>query len=79
MRWMKVLNGSSYQQNYRSCFTVVPDELGDLDQPYEILNQSSGNYLTVSQVDSAIYVFRVKILDPNYRFDTLEVLVIKPP
>ncbi|XP_067092087.1 cation channel sperm-associated auxiliary subunit epsilon-like [Osmerus mordax] len=55
-------------ENYRSCFTVVPEKLGDLDQPYEILNRSSGNYLTFSQVDSAIYVFRVKILDPNYSF-----------
>uniref|UniRef100_A0A671SB23 Catsper channel auxiliary subunit epsilon n=1 Tax=Sinocyclocheilus anshuiensis TaxID=1608454 RepID=A0A671SB23_9TELE len=53
--------------NYRSCFVDNSEKLGNLDQPYEIMNRSSMNYLTFSRENSAIYVFNVKIVDPNYR------------
>lgn len=54
-------------QNYRSCFVDNSEKLGDLDQPYEIMNRSSMNYLSFSLEHSAIYVFNVKIVDPKYR------------
>ncbi|KAM6956179.1 cation channel sperm-associated auxiliary subunit epsilon-like [Aplochiton taeniatus] len=58
--------------NYQSCFTLSPGKLGDLDQPYEIMNDSSRNHITFSQTDSATYVFSVKVLDPNYSFCDLQ-------
>ncbi|XP_041756611.1 cation channel sperm-associated protein subunit epsilon isoform X2 [Coregonus clupeaformis] len=61
-------------ENYRTCFKVIPGKLGNLDQPYEIMNRSSKNFLTFSQVDSATYVFNVKILDPNYSFCDLHAV-----
>ncbi|KAJ7984928.1 hypothetical protein DPEC_G00359840 [Dallia pectoralis] len=61
-------------ENYRSCFKVVPGKLGNLDVEYEIMNSSSNNFLTFSQVDSAIYVFNVKILDPNLSFCDLRAV-----
>ncbi|XP_052006857.1 cation channel sperm-associated auxiliary subunit epsilon-like [Xyrauchen texanus] len=64
--------------NYRSCFVHTSKKLGNLDQPYEIMNKSSRNYLTFSQKDSATYVFIVKILDPNYSFcDLRAVFAVK--
>ncbi len=54
-------------QNYKSCFVDNSEKLGNLDQPYEIMNRSSMNYLTFSQENNAIYIFNVKIVDPNYR------------
>uniref|UniRef100_A0A3P9A255 Uncharacterized protein n=2 Tax=Esox lucius TaxID=8010 RepID=A0A3P9A255_ESOLU len=65
-------------ENYRTCFGVIPGKLGNLDTQYEIMNSSSNNFLTFSQVNSAIYVFSVKVLDPNYSFcDLRAVFAIK--
>uniref|UniRef100_A0A8C8VE94 Uncharacterized protein n=1 Tax=Pelusios castaneus TaxID=367368 RepID=A0A8C8VE94_9SAUR len=52
-------------QNYRSCFELGP--LGDLNQQYQILNHSSSNSLIWPTEYNGIYVFRVKIVDPNFR------------
>nr|XP_015217920.1 PREDICTED: uncharacterized protein C1orf101 homolog isoform X2 [Lepisosteus oculatus] len=60
--------------NYRSCFEVTPGVLGELSQPYEILNRSGNNFITWSQVQSGIYVFSVKILDPNFSFCDLQAV-----
>ncbi|RXM32988.1 Desumoylating isopeptidase 2 [Acipenser ruthenus] len=60
--------------NYRTCFEVTPGIFGDLGQPYEILNRSGNNFITWSQEQSGIYVFNVKILDPN--FSNLKVPVV---
>ncbi|XP_026079983.1 cation channel sperm-associated protein subunit epsilon isoform X2 [Carassius auratus] len=60
--------------NYRSCFVDNSENLGNLDQPYEIMNRSSRNFLTFSQENSAIYVFNVKIVDPNYSFCDLRAV-----
>ncbi|XP_051780662.1 cation channel sperm-associated auxiliary subunit epsilon-like [Erpetoichthys calabaricus] len=53
--------------NYRSCFELTPGSFGNLTKPYEILNSSGYNYLTWPKDHNAIYVFIIKILDPNYR------------
>ncbi|XP_043111808.1 cation channel sperm-associated protein subunit epsilon-like [Puntigrus tetrazona] len=60
--------------NYMSCFVDASEKLGNLDQPYEIMNSSSMNYLTFSGERSAIYVFNVKIVDPNYSFCDLRAV-----
>ncbi|KTG38880.1 hypothetical protein cypCar_00038993 [Cyprinus carpio] len=60
--------------NYRSCFVDDSEKLGNLDQPYEIMNRSSMNFLTFSRENSAIYVFYVKIVDPNYSFCDLRAV-----
>uniref|UniRef100_A0A4W5NKQ8 Catsper channel auxiliary subunit epsilon n=1 Tax=Hucho hucho TaxID=62062 RepID=A0A4W5NKQ8_9TELE len=78
--WISMLTGGKSleeawgPENYRTCFKVSPGKLGNLDQPYEIMNRSSKNFLTFSQVDSATYVFNVKILDPNYSFCDLHAV-----
>ncbi|KAG5262744.1 hypothetical protein AALO_G00278390 [Alosa alosa] len=53
---------------YQSCFILEEGRIGKLTQPYDILNQSSSNHITFSQDDSAIYVFKARIVDPNYSF-----------
>ncbi|XP_041109770.1 cation channel sperm-associated protein subunit epsilon-like [Polyodon spathula] len=60
--------------NYRTCFEVTPGIFGDLRQPYEILNRSGKNFITWSQEQSGIYVFNVKILDPNFSFCDLRTV-----
>ncbi|KAK6488828.1 cation channel sperm-associated protein subunit epsilon-like, partial [Huso huso] len=60
--------------NYRTCFEVTPGIFGDLGQPYEILNRSGNNFITWSQEQSGIYVFNVKILDPNFSFCDLRTV-----
>ncbi|XP_066553444.1 cation channel sperm-associated auxiliary subunit epsilon-like [Amia ocellicauda] len=60
--------------NYKSCFEVTPGVLGDLSKPYEILNSSTDNFITWSQTQSGIYVFNVKILDPNFSFCDLQAV-----
>uniref|UniRef100_A0A8C3S866 Uncharacterized protein n=1 Tax=Chelydra serpentina TaxID=8475 RepID=A0A8C3S866_CHESE len=54
-------------QNYRSCFESELGPPGDLNQLYQILNHSGYNSLVWPTEYSGIYVFRVKIVDPNFR------------
>ncbi|KAL1769747.1 hypothetical protein HispidOSU_009397, partial [Sigmodon hispidus] len=53
-------------QNYRTCFSYTVGKPGDLNQPYEILNNSNKNHLAWPMDHSGMYVFRVKIVDPNF-------------
>ncbi|XP_075452935.1 cation channel sperm-associated auxiliary subunit epsilon isoform X2 [Ascaphus truei] len=55
-------------KSYQTCFVITPGILGDLSQPYEILNRTSNNSITWPQDHIGIYVFTVKILDPNFSF-----------
>ncbi|KAM4860569.1 cation channel sperm-associated auxiliary subunit epsilon isoform 2-T2 [Thomomys bottae] len=54
-------------ENYRPCFSYAIGKPGDLNQPYEIINISNHNHLFWPTDHTGMYVFRVKILDPNYR------------
>lgn len=54
-------------QNYRPCFSYAIGTPGDLSQPYEIINYSNKNALKWSSSYAAMYVYRLKVLDPNYR------------
>ena len=54
-------------QNYKSCFEVEHGNLGDLDEPYEILNHSGINSIIWPQYHTGIYMFKLKIVDPNFR------------
>nr|XP_051677462.1 cation channel sperm-associated auxiliary subunit epsilon isoform X9 [Oryctolagus cuniculus] len=58
-------------ENYKHCFSYAHGKPGDLNQPYEIINSSNGNHLIWPLDHSGMYVFRVKILDPNYSFCNL--------
>ncbi|XP_052593724.1 cation channel sperm-associated auxiliary subunit epsilon isoform X2 [Peromyscus californicus insignis] len=58
-------------QNYKTCFSYAVGKPGDLNQPYEILNHSNKNHLLWPMDHSGMYVFRVKILDPNFSFCNL--------
>ncbi|XP_013375822.1 PREDICTED: uncharacterized protein C1orf101 homolog isoform X3 [Chinchilla lanigera] len=58
-------------ENYRPCFSYAIGKPGDLDQPYEIINISNKNHIFWPLHHSGMYVFRVKILDPNYSFCNL--------
>ncbi|XP_012787486.2 cation channel sperm-associated auxiliary subunit epsilon [Sorex araneus] len=53
-------------ENYRHCFSLS-EKREDLNQPYEIINKTNKNHLVWPMDHTGMYVFRVKILDPNYR------------
>ncbi|XP_031246789.1 cation channel sperm-associated protein subunit epsilon isoform X2 [Mastomys coucha] len=61
-------------QNYRPCFSYAIGKPGDLSQPYEILNYSNSNHIKWSITYAGMYVFRLKILDPNYSFCNLTTI-----
>ncbi|XP_007947347.1 cation channel sperm-associated protein subunit epsilon [Orycteropus afer afer] len=54
-------------ENYKHCFSYAIGKPGDLNQPYEIINQTNSNHIIWPMDHSGMYVFGVKILDPNYR------------
>nr|XP_020643448.1 uncharacterized protein C1orf101 homolog isoform X4 [Pogona vitticeps] len=60
-------------QNYKSCFEVEHGNLGDLDEPYEILNHSGINSIIWPQYHTGIYMFKLKIVDPNFSFCDFEI------
>ena len=57
-------------QNYKSCFTGVQD--GDLNQPYEILNQTGTSALIWQS--EGVYIFRATMVDPEYSFCNLTTM-----
>ncbi|XP_059533249.1 cation channel sperm-associated auxiliary subunit epsilon-like [Myotis daubentonii] len=61
-------------ENYKHCFSYGIGKPGDLSQPYEIINKSNHNHLVWPLQHAGMYVFRVKILDPNYSFCNLTAL-----
>ncbi|EPY82774.1 hypothetical protein CB1_000628009 [Camelus ferus] len=63
-------------ENYKHCFSYAIGKPGDLNQPYEIINKSNNNHLVWPVDHYGMYVFRVKILDPNYSPRTYLVAAI---
>ncbi|XP_032322446.1 cation channel sperm-associated protein subunit epsilon [Camelus ferus] len=61
-------------ENYKHCFSYAIGKPGDLNQPYEIINKSNNNHLVWPVDHYGMYVFRVKILDPNYSFCNLTAI-----
>ncbi|XP_006898136.1 PREDICTED: uncharacterized protein C1orf101 homolog [Elephantulus edwardii] len=61
-------------ENYKPCFSYAIGKPGDLNQPYEIINQSNYNHIIWPLDHSGMYVFGVKILDPNYSFCNLTTI-----
>ncbi|XP_064239740.1 cation channel sperm-associated auxiliary subunit epsilon [Aotus nancymaae] len=61
-------------ENYKHCFSYGIGKPGDLNQPYEIINSSNKNHIFWPIGHSGMYVFRVKILDPNYSFCNLTAI-----
>ncbi|XP_048457331.1 cation channel sperm-associated auxiliary subunit epsilon [Rhincodon typus] len=53
--------------NYRSCFESH-GSVKNMDRPYEILNSTGSMYLTWPTDHTGVYVFTVKIVDPNFSF-----------
>uniref|UniRef100_A0A8C4JQC3 Uncharacterized protein n=2 Tax=Dromaius novaehollandiae TaxID=8790 RepID=A0A8C4JQC3_DRONO len=79
--WPMMLNGSKNStldeiwgpQNYRSCFVFHQNSTDEgLYEQYQILNRTSTNSIVWATSHSGIYVFRVRILDPNYSFCDLK-------
>ncbi|XP_057625900.1 cation channel sperm-associated auxiliary subunit epsilon [Chionomys nivalis] len=60
--------------NYRTCFSYAIGKPGDLNQPYEIINYTNRNHLVWPMDHSGMYVFRVRILDPNFSFCNLTAI-----
>ncbi|XP_077200601.1 cation channel sperm-associated auxiliary subunit epsilon-like [Paroedura picta] len=54
--------------NYQSCFQSEHGETGNLKQTYEIMNHSGINSIIWPTDHSGIYLFKLKILDPNFSF-----------
>ncbi|XP_067844539.1 cation channel sperm-associated auxiliary subunit epsilon-like [Heptranchias perlo] len=54
-------------KNYRSCFERH-GSIGTMDQPYEILNRTGPMHLIWPTDHTGVYLFNVKIVDPNYSF-----------
>ena len=56
-------------QNYKSCFTDDGSNpsLDALSQKYEVLNSSQSNGILFPSDINGIYIFRLRIVDPNYR------------
>ncbi|TKC45699.1 hypothetical protein EI555_015039 [Monodon monoceros] len=65
---------NTMKKNYKHCFSYAIGKPGDLNQPYEIINKSNRNHLVWPLDHSGMYVFRVKILDPNYSFCNLTTI-----
>ncbi|XP_008063555.1 cation channel sperm-associated protein subunit epsilon [Carlito syrichta] len=61
-------------ENYKHCFSYGIGKAGDLNQPYEIINISNNNHIFWPMSHSGMYVFRVKIVDPNYSFCNLTAI-----
>ncbi|XP_062938965.1 cation channel sperm-associated auxiliary subunit epsilon [Cynocephalus volans] len=61
-------------ENYKHCFSYAIGKPGDLNQPYEIINLSNGNHLFWPMGHSGMYIFCVKILDPNYSYCNLTAI-----
>ncbi|XP_037678312.1 cation channel sperm-associated protein subunit epsilon isoform X3 [Choloepus didactylus] len=61
-------------ENYRHCFSYAVGKPGNLDQPYEIINKSNYKHIIWPMDHPGMYVFRVKILDPNYSFCNLTTI-----
>nr|XP_023404928.1 cation channel sperm-associated protein subunit epsilon [Loxodonta africana] len=61
-------------ENYKHCFSYAIGKPGDLNQPYEIINKSNYNHIIWPLDHSGMYVFGVKILDPNYSFCNLTAI-----
>ncbi|XP_054432660.1 cation channel sperm-associated auxiliary subunit epsilon [Pteronotus mesoamericanus] len=61
-------------ENYKHCFSYAIGKPGDLEQPYEIMNKSNRNHLVWPMYHTGMYVFQVKILDPNYSFCNLSAI-----
>ncbi|XP_032098096.1 cation channel sperm-associated protein subunit epsilon [Sapajus apella] len=61
-------------ENYKHCFSYGIGKPGDLNQPYEIINSSNRNHIFWPMGHSGMYVFRLKILDPNYSFCNLTAI-----
>nr|KAF6395086.1 catsper channel auxiliary subunit epsilon [Rousettus aegyptiacus] len=61
-------------ENYNHCFSYAIGKPGDLNQPYEIINKSNHNHLVWPMQHTGMYVFRAKILDPNYSFCNLTAI-----
>ncbi|XP_074118652.1 cation channel sperm-associated auxiliary subunit epsilon-like isoform X2 [Sminthopsis crassicaudata] len=55
-------------ENYKNCFSFSTGKPGDLSQPYEIINSSNNNKIIWKNRQIGFYVFRAKIIDPNYSF-----------
>ncbi|XP_043552687.1 cation channel sperm-associated protein subunit epsilon-like [Chiloscyllium plagiosum] len=53
--------------NYRSCFEAH-GSVKSMDRPYEILNSTGSMYLTWPNDHTGVYLFTVKIVDPNFSF-----------
>ncbi|XP_025897122.1 cation channel sperm-associated protein subunit epsilon [Nothoprocta perdicaria] len=79
--WPMMLNASKNStldeiwgpQNYRSCFVFDENSTEEgLYEQYQILNMTSTNSIAWSPSHSGIYVFRVRIVDPNYSFCDLK-------
>ncbi|XP_055487697.1 cation channel sperm-associated auxiliary subunit epsilon-like, partial [Leucoraja erinacea] len=54
-------------ENYRSCFDT-PGLVRNMHRPYEIMNISSNVFITWPTDHTGIYLFTVKVVDPNYSF-----------
>lgn len=73
MNWILLKSGNNLflsfllAQNYRTCFSYAIGKPGDLNQPYEIINSTNRNHLLWPMDHSGMYVFRVRVLDPNFR------------
>ncbi|XP_053157874.1 cation channel sperm-associated auxiliary subunit epsilon isoform X2 [Hemicordylus capensis] len=54
--------------NYKSCFTTEDEDIRDLKHPYEIMNSSGINSIIWPQYYTGIYMFKLRVLDPNFSF-----------
>ncbi|XP_077200552.1 cation channel sperm-associated auxiliary subunit epsilon-like isoform X2 [Paroedura picta] len=60
--------------NYYSCFRFEGGRFINMHDPYEILNHSGINSIIWPQYYIGIYLFRLRILDPNFSFCDLSAL-----
>ncbi|XP_074078967.1 cation channel sperm-associated auxiliary subunit epsilon-like isoform X2 [Macrotis lagotis] len=58
----------SMSDNYKHCFSFSVGKPGDLTQAYEIFNMTNGNKIIWKNHHVGVYVFKIKIIDPNYSF-----------
>ncbi len=66
--------------NYEGCYDAISEDSSmNLDQPYEILNSTGHSTLTfegiTEETDSGIYIFNIKLIDPQESFCTLTTQV----
>ena len=64
-----------YLQNYRSCYRLE-STMGDLTKLYEVMNITGVTAIHFAGEYNSLYIFSLRIIDPNYRLVVIFLRII---